>query len=139
MNKTKFGSTNIKEAIIEALRLESPVQAVLRIANEEVLVKGQKINKGDSITLVIGSANRDDSWKTYKNPNEFIIGRDKTPLLTFGYGVHACIGQQLSFNVAQYIIQKFLFNKNFCIQHVEWNDAIRGYRSMNSMKTQFIK
>jgi hypothetical protein len=132
-NKTKFNSANIKEAIVEAVRLEAPVQAVLRISNEDVLVKGQKISKGDSITIVIGSANRDDTWKAYENPNEFIIGRDKTPLLTFGYGVHACIGQHLSFNVAQYIIQKFLFNENFCIENVEWNDTIRGYRSLISI------
>ena len=135
-NKSKFDESNVRGAIVEAIRLESPVQAVLRIAGEDVEVRGQKIKKGDSLTLIIGSANRDGEHNAFEEPKEFRLGRERAPILTFGHGVHACIGQHMIMKIAEMIVCRFLYDYPLIIEKVKWNDTLRGYRNIDTFRVK---
>jgi cytochrome P450 len=85
----------IPNAIEEILRYESPAPHVGRcIAKDEVTVHGQKVPAGGVMLFVVGSANRDD--RRYPNGDEFDINRKIERHLTFGNGIHLCLGAALA-------------------------------------------
>lgn len=129
--KDKFELKDLKKAIKESNRLESPVQTLSRVAQKEVIIGRQKITKGDSISVFIGSANRDETIKGLEDGDEFRMHR-RVQLLTFGRGLHACIGQHLAEEVVSIVFSKLLVNKNIQIDTVEWEEDSRNYRSMKT-------
>lgn len=95
--KVKADTSMLPSAIAECLRYDASVQVAVRTALEDVQVEGTFIAKGEMIFLFAGAANRDE--KKFDNPNELIINRlaqDSTKLLTFGGGVHHCLGVRLA-------------------------------------------
>ena len=84
----------IPNAIEEILRYECPVQAVGRTAHEPIEFGGEGFDKGDLIVALIGAANRDP--ETYPNPEQFDVTRERNRPLSFGAGIHFCIGAQLA-------------------------------------------
>ncbi|MEZ5111743.1 MAG: cytochrome P450 [Microbacteriaceae bacterium] len=85
----------IPSMVSETIRWQTPLTHMMRKANEDVEVGGKLIKKGDSIALWYVSGNRDDS--KLENPRDFIIDR-KNPRqhLSFGFGVHRCLGNRLA-------------------------------------------
>lgn len=82
-------------AVDEVLRWQPSVGVVLRTANEAVHLAGVTIPKGADVVVCVAAANRDE--RVYGHPDDFDIMRlERTPHLTFGFGVHACIGAQLA-------------------------------------------
>lgn len=81
-------------AIEELLRFVSPVQRTERVAPQDIEIKGKKIRKGEFLTLVLASANRDP--KVFKNPNSLDIARKENPHLSFALGIHFCLGAPLA-------------------------------------------
>ncbi|SJN59055.1 Biotin biosynthesis cytochrome P450 [Vibrio ruber DSM 16370] len=81
-------------AIEEALRYEPPVQIAARTALEDTSIDGQVIKKGETVILVLSSANRDE--EVYSNPDIFDIYRENIRPISFGGGAHLCLGAQLS-------------------------------------------
>jgi cytochrome P450 len=75
----------------EVLRMHPPAATVFRTAVNEVEIAGSLIPKGARVGLLIGSANRDE--RHYPNPDEFDINRDARDHLSFGLGIHRCIGE----------------------------------------------
>lgn len=85
---------NTPHFIEEVIRLYAPVPTMYRIATEDVDLHGQKIKKGDIITVWLGAANRDPT--VFEEPNEFKLHRDNiAQSMSLGYGPHFCIGNQL--------------------------------------------
>ena len=85
----------IESAVEELLRFLSPVQfAPRRVALEDVEINGSRIAKGDGVFAVTPSANRDES--EFADPDRLDLGRDASAHVTFGYGIHRCLGQQLA-------------------------------------------
>ena len=99
----------IKPAIEETLRYRSPVQLVIRIANDDVTLSEEKeegggrkeiekqeikIKKGQKIILFLGSANHDES--VFTNPERFDINRKNLRHMAFGTGIHFCLGAPLA-------------------------------------------
>ena len=79
----------------EALRLESPLQWIPRIAREDVELDGVAIPKGSYLIMMIQSANRDEA-KWGEGARRFEPGRDNViDHLGFGKGVHFCLGATL--------------------------------------------
>lgn len=81
-------------AVEEILRYESPAHAVMRIAAEDFSLRGKEIRKGEKIFLMLAAANRDP--EQFDEPERFDITRDPNRHLSFGYGLHFCIGAQLA-------------------------------------------
>jgi cytochrome P450 len=82
-------------AVEEALRYDCPVErAPMRFAAVDVELHGQAIRRGDSVSLVLGSANRDDAAFPYAD--RFDIRRAPNRHLAFGLGSHYCLGAPLA-------------------------------------------
>jgi len=81
-------------AVEEVLRHSSSLNAIYRVASEDVEIEGQRIRKGDRILLLLSAANRDPSH--FPEPTRFDIEREGNKLLSFGYGIHRCVGAELA-------------------------------------------
>jgi cytochrome P450 len=81
-------------AVDEFLRLHSPIQATSRIAYADVEIGGRLIRRGESVTLLLGSANRDPA--VFTDPDRLDITRRPNRHLAFGRGIHYCLGAPLA-------------------------------------------
>ncbi|NRA06778.1 MAG: cytochrome P450 [Myxococcales bacterium] len=81
-------------AIEECLRLESPVQGLSRVASRDVEVLGEKIREGERLHMLFGSANRDE--RVFPDAEQLDPRRDPNPHLSFGLGIHFCLGASLA-------------------------------------------
>lgn len=81
-------------AIEEMLRFDSSVQMTGRTAMEDVEVNGITIPKGDHIINLLGSANRDGA--AFDAPESFRVDRKDVRPMSFGGGIHFCLGAQLA-------------------------------------------
>jgi len=85
----------VEAAVEEFLRYVSPVQfSPRRVALEDVEIGGVTVAKGEGLFLSLPSANRDDAL--FADPDRIDIARDNAQHLTFGYGIHQCLGQMLA-------------------------------------------
>ncbi len=93
--KLKANPDLVERAVEELLRYVSPVQfAPRRVALEDVELCGMRIRKGDGIFAVGPSANRDAD--VFAEPDRLDIERDASQHVSFGYGIHQCLGQGLA-------------------------------------------
>lgn len=81
-------------AIEEMIRWVVPVKEFMRTAQQDTVVRGVPIRKGDAVLLSYVSANRDED--AFTDPLRFDVGRDPNKHLSFGYGVHFCLGAALA-------------------------------------------
>ena len=84
----------IPQAIEEFLRYEPPAPHIARYVAQDTEFQGKKVPQGSAIVLLTGAANRDES--KFVNGERFDIHRERVPHLTFGYGLHACLGNALA-------------------------------------------
>ncbi|MEY9879131.1 cytochrome P450 [Bradyrhizobium sp. USDA 329] len=82
-------------AIEEFLRYDSSVQMTGRVALEDVDLGGVKIPKGESVLCLLGSANRDPAVYPDR-PDRLDVTRQNVKPLSFGGGIHFCLGAQLA-------------------------------------------
>lgn len=82
-------------AIEEFLRYDSSVQMTGRVALEDVDLGGAKIPKGESVLCLLGSANRDPAVYPDR-PDRLDVTRANVKPLSFGGGIHFCLGAQLA-------------------------------------------
>lgn len=83
------------KAVEEILRWVSPVlNGMVRTAIEDIDARGTHIAAGDKVTLWYPSANRDED--AFVDPFAFDVGRDPNPHVTFGAGIHFCLGASLA-------------------------------------------
>jgi cytochrome P450 len=78
----------------EVLRYESSLVATYRTALEQTEIKGVPIAAGEKVLTLIGAANRDP--RVFDNPDTFDIGRDARKHMSFGGGIHFCVGAELA-------------------------------------------
>jgi len=86
----KHGET----ALEEFLRFDSPLQLFERTAKEDVEIRGVKIHEGEKIASLLGSGNRDE--RVFNSPDLMDITRTPNPHISFGGGIHFCIGAPLA-------------------------------------------
>ena len=84
----------IPNAIEEILRYEPPGPSVARYVTKNVEVQGKIVPAGSVILLLVAAANRDES--RYPDGDRFNIHRQGPPHITFGRGVHSCLGAALA-------------------------------------------
>ena len=84
----------IPSAIEEFLRLETPVQSMPRWANEDDELHGREVGAGEQIMLFWAAANRDP--EQFPDPDRCVLDRSPNQHVTFGRGIHRCIGIDLA-------------------------------------------
>jgi cytochrome P450 len=84
----------ITNAIDEFLRYDSSVQVTGRTALEVVTVGGVDVAKGETVLCLLGAANRDPA--VYADPDQLDITRRNIRPMSFGGGIHFCLGAQLA-------------------------------------------
>jgi len=81
-------------AVEECLRYESSLQGTYRTALQPATVGGFEVKPGERVLCLLGAANRDGS--VFDRPETMDITRRDSRMLSFGGGIHHCIGQQLA-------------------------------------------
>jgi cytochrome P450 len=84
----------LPQAIEEALRWESPLLTVARLATEDVELGGVRIPAGSFVAVSLGAANRDPGQ--FAEPDAFDIFRERAQHMSFGDGAHKCLGMHLA-------------------------------------------
>ncbi|WP_411871072.1 cytochrome P450 [Vulcanococcus limneticus] len=85
----------VDSAVEEALRFDPPAQALnASVAAEALEIAGRRIAAGDSLTALVGAANRDP--RVFDEPDRFRVDRRPNPHLSFAPGLHQCLGLQLA-------------------------------------------
>ncbi|MBJ7340462.1 cytochrome P450 [Mycolicibacterium sp.] len=81
-------------AVEEMIRWSTPVKEFMRTAAADTTVRGVDIAAGESVYLAYVSGNRDE--EVFTDPFRFDVGRDPNKHVSFGYGVHFCLGAALA-------------------------------------------
>jgi cytochrome P450 len=84
----------IPNVIDETLRFEPTGPHVARYVARDVEFYGTTVPEGSAMLLLVGAANRDE--RRYTDPDRFDIFRNEGQHLTFGYGLHYCLGAALA-------------------------------------------
>ena len=84
----------LEPAIDELLRYDSPVQLDGRTALEDVELGGKLVRSGQQVVSVVGAANRDPA--AFSDPDRLDIGRQEKSHISFGRGIHYCLGASLA-------------------------------------------
>jgi cytochrome P450 len=123
----------IPGAIEELLRYEAPSPVQSRYVAQDVEHYGQKVPEGSVMVLLTASANRDE--REFEDPDRFDIHRKIGHHLTFGYGIHFCLGAALARLEGRVALEEVL--KRFPEWHVDWDNAkqahtstVRGWESL---------
>lgn len=98
--------TNVPKAAEEIIRYCAPAQWFMRTAHKPVTVAGQQIKPGQRAFYLVASALRDE--REFDQADQFIWDRPIERVLSFGHGIHYCIGVHLARMEVQVMIERFL-------------------------------
>lgn len=84
----------VRGSFEEVLRFEAPVQTFFRTTTRDVDVGGVQIGDGEKVLLFLAAANRDP--RRWENPDAFDVRRRAAGHMTFGTGIHGCVGQAVA-------------------------------------------
>ena len=123
----------IPGAIEELLRFEAPSPVQARYVTKDVTLHGEQVPEGNVLLLLTASANRDE--RKFPDPDRFDIHRSIDHHLTFGYGLHFCLGTHLARLEGRVALEEVL--KRFPRWDVDWSRAkqahtstVRGWESL---------
>jgi cytochrome P450 len=88
--------TEINILAEEFLRFTSPLQYTVRTAQQDIEIAGHHFSKGTKFFLCLAGANRDPD--IFENPDAIVVNRKFNPHLSFGSGVHSCLGARVARN-----------------------------------------
>ena len=142
MHSTSFptSSTRLKadhglipKLVHEIIRWQTPLAYMRRIATRDTVLNGQFIRKGDKVVMWYASANRDE--RTFENPDDFVIDRPNgRHHLSFGIGVHRCMGSRLAEMQLRILWEELLarFEDIEVVGEPEYlqSNFVRGYTKM---------
>ena len=127
--------TLVRAALEEALRWDSPVHLIARVAGRDGVAGIEDARKGDRVFLLLASSNRDPA--NGENYEKFDITRKDGGHNTFGTGIHTCLGAALARMEASVLLTKLLARFKRIELGVEphelqWESAI-GFRSLSAL------
>lgn len=96
----------VKPAVEEILRYDSPVQIAVRTAYEDMDVGGRRVEAGSTVLALLGAANRDPA--RYTDPDRLDVGRSEGAPISFGSGIHFCLGAALARLEGQVVLDRLL-------------------------------
>jgi cytochrome P450 len=92
--RVKADPSLMPNVVNECLRFDSSVQIAQRVALEDIEIDGYALKRGDLICVCLGGANRDP--QQFEDPNTLNIDREGVRPLSFGNGLHYCLGARLA-------------------------------------------
>jgi cytochrome P450 len=116
-------SALIPQAIEEILRFEAPSPVQARVVTKDVAHHGQTVKAGDIMVLVNGAANRDE--RVFEGGEDFDIHHQYERHLSFGYGIHFCLGNSLARLEGRIALEEVL--KRFPEWDVDWDNAKQAH------------
>ncbi len=123
----------IPSMVSETIRWQTPLAHMRRIALQDYEIGGKTIRKGDKVIMWYVSGNRDD--EVIENPNAYIIDRERPRQhLSFGFGIHRCVGNRLA-ELQLRVIWEEILKRYPTIQVVEepkrvYSSFVKGYERM---------
>jgi cytochrome P450 len=120
-------------AVEELLRYDSPVQGTSRFTLTDTEVNGRPVSAGQELFLMIGAANRDPHQ--FRDPDTLDVGREDNKHLSFGNGIHYCLGAPLARiegpAALAALVRRFP-RMRLATDKLDWGDNIilRGLRSL---------
>ena len=127
----------IEPAVEEILRYESPLQRQTRRVIEEFELEGRKIKANQSLILMQGAANRDPI--AFPDPDRFDIGRTQNNHVSFGRGIHLCLGAPLARMEARVAIPRLLGRLpkiRLATANFQWRKNM-SFRSLTTLPVEF--
>jgi cytochrome P450 len=121
----------------ELLRYDSPVQLGTRIALEDTAVHDSVIPAGSLVLFLFGSANRDP--REFVNPDEIDIGRHPNRHVSFGSGMHSCLGAALGRLECEVALQAMIArfsDLHLSSENVRWQETF-GFRGLERLPVRF--
>ncbi len=115
----------VPNAIEELLRYEAPSPVQSRYVTRDVEYYGRTVPEGSIMVIINGSANRDE--RAFPDPDRFDIRRKINHHLTFGYGIHFCLGSHLARLEGRVALEEVL--KRFPLWEVDWENAVQAHTS----------
>ncbi len=120
-------------AVEEYLRYDGPSGALARVASGDIEMAGKTIRAGERVFAFMNAANRDP--EAFDDPERFDIGRPQNPHLTFGHGIHFCLGAplaRLEAQIAAVRLAERLPNIHLAYGEPEWHDSLilRGVKKL---------
>ena len=131
--KLRADHSLVKPMVHEVIRYQTPVIHMRRTALQETEISGHTIAKGDKVVMWYLSGNRDE--KAIENADQFIIDRAKVRRhLSFGAGIHRCVGDRLAELQLEILWQEILA-RDLDIEGMGppvrlYSNFIRGIRSL---------
>jgi cytochrome P450 len=126
----------VPAAVEEVLRFEPPGPFIARYVNADVEFHGQTVPVGSAILFIVASANRDT--RRYDDAETFDIHRPPGQRLTFGHGLHYCLGAALARLEGRIVTEEILLR--FPDWEVDWPHAklaststVRGWETLPLM------
>ncbi len=123
----------VPKLVHEIIRWQTPLAYMRRVATRDTVLNGQFIRKGDKVVMWYASANRDE--RTFENPDDFVIDRHNARHhLSFGIGVHRCMGSRLAEMQLRILWEELLarFDDIEVVEEPEYlqSNFVRGYTKM---------
>ncbi|MBV1882695.1 MAG: cytochrome P450 [Pseudomonadales bacterium] len=123
----------VTNMVPEIIRYQTPLTHMRRTATQDTVLGGKNIKKGDKVLMWYVSGNRDES--AIEKPYEFIIDRPRPRHhLSFGFGIHRCMGNRLAEMQLRIVWEEILrrFEKVEVMGKPErtYNNFIRGYTEL---------
>jgi cytochrome P450 len=120
-------------AVDELLRFEPSVHELGRTLGRDVELHGRTMKEGDRVLLMLASANRDP--RQFTDPDRLDVRRHPNPHLSFGLGIHFCLGASLARLEAQVALEELLAGiPDYRVEsdEIEWfrTPAVRGPASL---------
>ena len=138
----------LEPAVDELLRYDSPVQLDGRMVREDLEMGGKRVRAGEKVIALLGAANRDPT--AFANPDALDIARSEKSHLSFGRGIHYCLGASLAVLEARIafrgLLDRFLsirlaaeprYRDGIVLRGVEslWIEVDHARRPRNSSRT----
>jgi pimeloyl-[acyl-carrier protein] synthase len=124
-------------AVEELLRYESPIQHTARVAQEDFVLSGKLIRRGQSVVAVLAAGNRDP--ERFPNPDRLDVKRGDKGHLAFGWAAHFCFGAPLARiegQIAFSTILRRLKNLELASEDLVWRENF-GLRGLSRLPVRF--
>ena len=133
LQQLKADPALMPSAVTELLRYDSPVQMTSRRAREDMRIGDKRISEGQEVIMCTGAANHDPAQ--FSDPDRLRLNRPENRHLSFGLGIHFCLGAplaRLESEIAFHALLRHFPNLRLASEEVEWERSLvfRGLKQL---------